>query len=166
MVFVWIVFGLAWGCVWGYATQTVNENKGYEGGFWLGFFLGFIGLLIVLCKSEKHSYASDYESSMLAQVQVEEINKRTAEKGGWKCTCGRINSNYVGTCACGKTRYEIVDAPKRNAEREEAEKKAAEKKKDEELRNIELLKSYKDLLDSGVISQEEFDAKKEELLKK
>ena len=32
------------------------------------------------------------------------------------------------------------------------------------LDNIELLKKYKDLLDSGVITQEEFDAKKKELL--
>ena len=31
--------------------------------------------------------------------------------------------------------------------------------------NIQLLKEYKYLLDSGIISQEEFDAKKKELLK-
>ena len=30
---------------------------------------------------------------------------------------------------------------------------------------IELLKQYKELLDSGILTQEEFDAKKRELLK-
>lgn len=45
--------------------------------------------------------------------------------------------------------------------------KATEEEKDKsekELLNIQKLKSYKDLLDSGVITQEEFDKKKSELL--
>lgn len=44
--------------------------------------------------------------------------------------------------------------------------KAAEEKdkSEKELLNIQKLKSYKDLLDSGVITQEEFDKKKSELL--
>ena len=46
-------------------------------------------------------------------------------------------------------------------------KEAAEEEKDKsekELLNVQKLKSYKDLLDSGVITQEEFDKKKSELL--
>lgn len=44
--------------------------------------------------------------------------------------------------------------------------KAAEEKdkSEKELLNVQKLKSYKDLLDSGVITQEEFDKKKSELL--
>lgn len=45
--------------------------------------------------------------------------------------------------------------------------KATEEEKDKsekELLNVQKLKSYKDLLDSGVITQEEFDKKKSELL--
>lgn len=38
------------------------------------------------------------------------------------------------------------------------------KKSDNELENLEKLKSYKELLDSGVITQEDFDKKKAELL--
>ena len=37
-------------------------------------------------------------------------------------------------------------------------------KSEKELLNVQKLKSYKDLLDSGVITQEEFDKKKSELL--
>lgn len=46
------------------------------------------------------------------------------------------------------------------------QKKAAEEKdkSEKELLNVQKLKSYKDLLDSGVITQEEFDKKKSELL--
>ena len=44
--------------------------------------------------------------------------------------------------------------------------KAAEEKdkSEKELLNVQKLKSYRDLLDSGVITQEEFDKKKSELL--
>lgn len=37
-------------------------------------------------------------------------------------------------------------------------------KSEKELLNVQKLKSYKELLDSGVITQEEFDKKKSELL--
>ena len=39
-------------------------------------------------------------------------------------------------------------------------------KEDVKLKNVELLNKYKKLLDDGIISQEEFQAKKEELLTK
>ncbi|MBQ9968141.1 MAG: hypothetical protein IJO88_05415 [Oscillospiraceae bacterium] len=28
--------------------------------------------------------------------------------GSWNCTCGRKNSSYVSTCACGKQKREII----------------------------------------------------------
>ena len=30
--------------------------------------------------------------------------KDVLSEGGWKCTCGRENASYVGTCGCGKKR--------------------------------------------------------------
>jgi hypothetical protein len=27
--------------------------------------------------------------------------------GGWKCTCGRVNADYVSTCVCGKNKSDI-----------------------------------------------------------
>lgn len=50
--------------------------------------------------------------------------------------------------------------------KQKRQKKVAEEKdkSEKELLNVQKLKSYKDLLDSGVITQEEFDKKKSELL--
>jgi hypothetical protein len=28
--------------------------------------------------------------------------------GGWKCSCGRVNADYVSTCACGVSKSDIV----------------------------------------------------------
>ncbi len=204
MWFIYFIAVIIWGVIWGYVAQTVNESKGYDGGFWLGFFLGFIGLIIVACKAECHSSVetldstssllktiedqktvstgdwkcicgcvnSDYvgtcscgrtrdESSTtyenLVKASEDECNKRILAHGGWKCICGRVNSDYVGTCSCGRTKNE-------NSETQETPIQRATEKEDKELLNLQKLKSYKELLDFGIISKEEFDKKKSELL--
>lgn len=156
VVFVWIFVAIIQGLIWGFVAQVVSENKGYEDGFFWGFFLGIIGIIVVACKPDNNS---SYASALLSKETEEESNKRLLRDGGWECTCGRVNPSYTGTCACGKTK---ADAEAKKAE----EKKAAEKKdkSEKELLNVQKLKSYKDLLDSGVITQEEFDKKKSELL--
>lgn len=152
---------IIWGVIWGYATKTVNENKGYEGGFWLGFFLGFIGLIIVACKSENRNSYNDYTSSTLLSAASQEANdKKVISSGGWKCSkCGRVNPSYTGTCACGGTKYETEAKAKADAEAAKAKENS-----EKELLELQKLKTYKDLLDSGAISQEEFDLKKKQLL--
>lgn len=80
----------------------------------------------------------------------------------WKCAkCGRYNSGYA--CECGILKGDSALLEKQQAERNR--QKSEEKvKSDKEVENLQKLKAYKDLLDSGVISQEEFDKKKMELL--
>lgn len=163
----WIVGVILWGLVWGYATKTVNESKGYDGGFWLGFLLGFIGLIIVACKPT--NYVS-YETAEEAEEMEGDSDKLTIANGGWKCACGRVNADYIGTCACGRTKGEIKaaqEAAQRAIQEEniKRQQKIEKEVSERELLNIQKLKAYKELLDSGVISQEEFDKKKAELLK-
>ncbi len=42
-----------------------------------------------------------------APVNPEAHNQRLIASGGWKCRCGRVNADYVSTCACGKGRHEV-----------------------------------------------------------
>ena len=49
---------------------------------------------------------------VLARIEEEEKRRKealrietTLKSGGWKCTCGRVNPSYTGTCACGNTKY-------------------------------------------------------------
>ena len=31
----------------------------------------------------------------------------SAQNGKWKCSCGRINDDYVSTCACGRNKRDV-----------------------------------------------------------
>lgn len=143
------------GIIWGVATNKVIENKGYsENWFWWGFFFGFLALIVACTKPQAQYYNSSSSSSSLFAASAEEKMKiqqqSLLEQGGWKCNkCGNVNPSYTGTCNCGNLK---------------ASNQTKEKEDKRETANFQKMKSYKDLLDSGVITQEEFDAKKEQLL--
>lgn len=151
----------------GVATKMLNEERGHRGGFWWGFILGIIGIIIVLVRKEKSTYSysdikrDDEEPTLLEKLAREKRKEETMARGGWKCIqCGRVNANYTGTCGCGMSRSDNV--PRINVSVEQPIQKS---KGEEEMMNLKKLKSYKDLLDAGVISQEDYDKKKAELLK-
>lgn len=80
------------------------------------------------------------------------------KKGGWKCSCGKVNYNYDDTCvSCGKTK-ELEE----HGYEEKTEN--AENTVEQEFENVELLTEYKHLAENGVITQEDFENKKHELL--
>ncbi len=158
------------GCIaFGVATKVLNKQKGYSGGFWWGFFFGVIGIVIVLVRPEKvsntYSYSDierhDGEPTALEKLAREKRKEEAMASGGWKCIqCGRVNANYAGTCGCGMSKYD--NTPRISVPVELPKQKL---KPEDEMMNLKRLKSYKDLLDAGVISQEDYDKKKAELLK-
>ena len=165
---VMAIVGIVVSCIWGAVTYYVQDNKGYsENGFWWGFFLGWIGLVVVLCKPNLNNIYTNYTYGTKAPTASSVV-----PVGGWKCKCGRGNASYVSTCICGVSKRSIIFAE----EEKKKEVKAAPKQeaiapaKTEESvllteeRKISALKEYKELLDSGILSQEEFDAKKKQLL--
>lgn len=158
---IYVIAVIIWGLIWGFVAKTVNENKGYEGGFWWGFWLGFIGLIVVACKPEKRSSYNDYiTSTLLSETAEGKRVQQIISSGGWKCNkCERVNPSHTGTCGCGATKSD--NEAKTRAALEEAK---AKEKSESELENIQKLKSYKELLDSGVITQEDFNKKKAKLL--
>jgi hypothetical protein len=90
-----------------------------------------------------------------SEEQLQE--KQLLEAGGWQCSCGKVHPAYVSSCACGKNKH--VRTP-------EPEPKAipVEKPLDTEADNVNAIREYKKLMDDGIISQEEFEAKKKQLL--
>ena len=162
-----IVFGPA--CIWGAITWKVNDSKGYaSNGFWWGFFLGWIGLIVVACRPNVAGY----------------------EMSGWKCVCGKVHSDYVTACACGRTRNTVSSMPVDTAvlaqggwqctcgrthatyvsscvcgvSKRDALAKTSPSAPADEQTAVSLIKEYKTLLDSGAITPEEFEAKKKQLL--
>lgn len=164
--FIGILIHVGICCVWGAITWKINDYKGYaSGGFWWGFFLGWIGVIVVACKSNVRGYTMT----------------------GWKCICGKVHSDYVNTCACGRTRNTVSSVPeghwtckcgrihapyvtscicgvtKRDASKPAVPEHTASDNTSEQ-DTVRLLKEYKDLLDAGALTQEEFDTKKKQLL--
>lgn len=149
MIFYLIIL-VAINCIFGIATQSIIDNKGYdEKWFWWGFFFGIIAMLVALSKPENHSYQS--ANSKWMQSSSDTRDEAVLKQGGWKCACGRVNPSYTGTCACGKRKDERPSLKQSHMTTSEDNK-------------FDEIKKYKELLDSGIITEEEFNKKKTELL--
>lgn len=96
------------------------------------------------------------------------------EPQDWTCTCGREHLSYETSCICGKTKHEVLTAdivlpepdptliPEAPMEPDPIPEAQPEPVDDDQ--TIQALRKYKTLLDEGVITQEDFEAKKKQLL--
>ena len=141
------IIGIIVACVFGAITKNINEGKGYDGGFAWGFWLGIIGIIVVSCR-QPNPY-STYQRESIIRKPSEPANE-APPPGGWKCICGKAHAAFESSCVCGRSKIEV----RQNA------KKESNTAND----NISTIKEYKKLLDDGIITQEEFDAKKKQLL--
>lgn len=87
-------------------------------------------------------------------------------KDGWKCYCGKNNSNYSNACRCGLNRKEAEEKIRQRTKQSEhiVQKHKAERLHTEE-EILKLIAQYKLLFDQGALSEAEFQAKKDQLLK-
>ena len=166
-LFVTLIVSIVVGCVFGGITHAIQDSKGYsETGFWWGFWLGWIGIIVVACKPNLNEY---YYSHRSGNGPSPVVSNQSVPPGGWRCSCGRSHSSYVSSCVCGKNKSDIrkpapTSTPKISAPTQSG---LASKQSSYETENdkIAALREYKLLLDSGVITEEEFERKKQQLLK-
>ena len=108
----WIILGAIMGLVLNIIFSIMFQNAAEEKGwmskkyFWLCFFFGVIGYCLVAALPDRRACNTREE---LAKTQPEESKKPNSPfvPGGdeWRCPeCGRINKNYVSSCACGATK--------------------------------------------------------------
>lgn len=121
------------------------------------------------CGRTNAAYVSTCVCGKSKNTGVSVIQNNTSSGSGWNCYCGRTNASYVSTCSCGRNKSEIdgpAYKPKQVPMPAELNKPAGQKKEVlmDESAAVEAIKSYKELLDSGIITQEEFDAKKKQLM--
>ena len=180
-----IIVPIIWGIVWGFATNKVIENKGYdENWFWWGFFFGIIPFLVAMTKRENSYEVYPYSKPMYpaADMTWQDIRlhygSKTLADGDWRCAkCGRINKRYFSTFACGR------DKSQNEAEAKSALAAASaslgtipttgtagitvpqsQEIPENEHDRVRLIKEYKELADAGIITRDEFEAKKKQLL--
>lgn len=143
-------------CIMGSISKAVNEKNGYFGGFAWGFWLGVIGIVIVAVRQSAPYRSSE---SIIVSKRSKDIPFQAVSQedlpNSWQCSCGRYNAQYVNSCVCGVNKRDAL-APKTEEPADPAD----------EMQTISALKEYKELLDTGVITQEEFDAKKKAILSK
>ena len=85
-----------------------------------------------------------------------EHNNKLLRNGGWKCSCGRVNAAYASSCVCGKSKYKETVPESEPVQHAEAVA--------DEIENAAAIREYKKLMDDGIITAEEFEAKKKQLL--
>lgn len=145
----------------------------------LVLILAAIGIIVlgiiqfVLLKSSANdclAYTPSVPQNSHLLSSATNASAKNAAPRGWMCTCGTFNASFAPKCKCGKRKSEVVTEKPQNMGKLENDqavnqtptRRDAIKKEQETVR---LLKEYKELLDSGAISQEEFDQKKTDLLK-
>ena len=170
--FFWVCFLIS-GVVFGFATSVVIQNKGYDESWFLwGFFFGIIALIVACAKPENRDRYNGTHTPALTHKTTED----------WQCLCGRTNTADAVICPCGLSKHMVLNAengqsqdvrpiqqedPKRHEENKPSENEPSENEEFQpmnETDRIYMLKAYKELVDAGILSQEEFDAKKKQLL--
>lgn len=119
IIFWELVVALIWGGMWGWAVNAIVVNKGYQNEgtkwFWLGFFLGLFALIVALTKPRYERPPEDIRNgfstpaSNRPPVQLsKEREEEILDRGGWRCTCGRVNQYFVVKCPCGRTKGDAL----------------------------------------------------------
>lgn len=148
----------------GFICKGISSNRGMEGGFWWGFWLWIIGIIVVAVRpndSKPVSASTNTETDRTAQPSTTSYRNRSQyeksilDAGGWKCSkCGNVNHDYTLYCLCGNAKETSLTETPINTEK---------KGEDSPTLAIEL-RQLKELVDDGIITQEEFEAKKKKLL--
>lgn len=125
------------------------------------------------CKKTNEKYITscscgEEKPSMSAYEKYKQAER---EKTMWTCyKCGKKNPQGIYICSCGNKKSNNIENAQsetdvqkiaENAQSENAVQKITENDK---IVQLDILKKYKELLDVGAITQEEFDRKKAEIL--
>ncbi len=155
-------------------TSDAMEYLGYWGDFerGIGYYAMIISAIVVVIagivllvnlnygENDTSYYHSPNSAYLNQDLYKPNDFARTPSSSEWRCNCGRINPNFTGTCACGLRKSQV--APMEAAPVSETNR--AKQQAAKEYEKISLLKEYKELLDSGIITKEEFNEKKKNLL--
>jgi hypothetical protein len=158
------LYAIIVGVIFGLICKHIVKSKGYEsGGFWWGFLLTWIGIIVCALKPEApHSSSRSSSGSSSGGLSYPGLGSASArDDSHWTCKfCGRQNGNMYTTCGkCGRNKFDkqvaapaVSQAVTAPVNTPSADNVAAQ------------IKDYKKLLDEGIISEEEFAAKKKQIL--
>lgn len=86
--------------------RDIAEDKGYSDKkcFWYCFLFGIPGYLMVIALPNLNEHSVTEVPGSEKSLQAKE---GSVPAGSWRCPdCGRVNSSFVATCACGARKKE------------------------------------------------------------
>ena len=176
--------------VFGFITRYIAQSKGYDGGFWWGFFLGIIGVLVVGFRPDNRTSAASSAEMPAWAREPASLPTASGRAPGWTCICGSRNPSSIDYClACRRSKAEAM-TPKVNCPHcgasnrasntlcfackkpldgsdpaaEKSSESAAPGEPKEAAAFVPLLEQLAKLHDQGILTDEEFQQKKADLL--
>ena len=186
-----IVYSIIWGVV---CKKVIENKGYEESWFWWGFFFGIFAFFVAISKPQRVVENKVVGNTYLSRIAEESTRTRILKEGGWECpNCKAMNVRGLITCNCGTRKPDPYGAVEKKTNSKETGWKCnecgtwntvgtyickcgmkksendkiqaeAEKAKTDITDNIEVIKKFKELLDMGAITQEEFEMKKKEFL--
>lgn len=154
---------IVWAIIWGFVCRAIVINKGYvdDGTKWffLGFLFSIIAVIVAACKP-----AVVNAGDTAVRVAQSPSSRTTDRNGYWTCACGNKNPESVAYCICGRKRAMPGASDTRSTSRSYSNSSYSAPRTETGKSPAEQIKEFKGLLDAGIITQEEYDAKKKKLL--
>lgn len=179
-----VLLYLMQGIIFGAITRYVAESKGYDGGFWWGFFLGMIGLLVVGFRPNMNSQPDAGVSSAYWD-NLQGNASGSGKHAMWHCVCGTENPVTLNYCVrCRRNRSEVNKDDRKKCRycgamnrksnavcfacgrplEEEMQPEQNAKPKTAQQETVSLLESLAALHQQGILTDEEFEEKKKQIL--
>ena len=168
-IFLSILLGwLIWGFIIGIVCRKVVESKGYlddeNYGFSWGFWLGLIGLIVCAVKPPVGEYANKTVvfqqpgNNQATNTDKNDSNNAKADDSDeyWICSCGTQNESIDSFCYnCFK---------EKPIEETASEETTVKKDNQYESSITRQIKEISKLKEEGFITEEEYEAKKKQIL--
>ena len=154
----------------GAISKSISDKRGIAGGFWWGFFLLVIGIIVVALMPVDKARQEEYLNNTAHIYYCPQCGKTFSGVSDKKNdNCPNCNRLLLETSILRDDWQNYSDDKKEQLKRAFAEGQYSRNAPSTNapvsiVGGADEIKKYKELLDNGIITKEEFEAKKKQLL--
>ena len=160
----WFVGVIIWGLLWGAVCRSLMMNKGYDEGtctawFILGLLIGIFAFIIVITKPDN---PEKEEKPLTPNTVFSTPHQNESEIVEWTCSsCGtvnRVNKNRCFNCGVAREKKTLPSQEAKDNSYISSEEAIVSGNLASQLTEL------KSLYEQGFLTEEEFNAKKKQIL--